>query len=300
MSYCCIESLFNFTRRLNPTIRFDKEYKGLFRVNFHRDMAREIYAELATYPIPTKPIFCIPIDDRIHHPTWSSTIDDIIRYNLQSLVPNVDMGLHQETRTTDDVQKWIDSTKEYGRVVMNIFYSNILRQERKLQNIIHQRESCSRLSMGRLERFPPDIIRHIRGYLLPETRILFYMNKYTNIGDLVKKMPNECLKRFYREVVHKQYYEISTYIRYANYRNYRSCLPQHFSIRLNPPNKVGYSEDINYLIHSFRNTTPITPESYTFFQTRALRLIQTIIYITEYRKPWLSKSKRRTQEIAHI
>jgi hypothetical protein len=242
---------------------------------------------LSHFPLPSKPIFGIPRDELMQQ---IPTIDDIIKYNLHSMVPHVDLGLHNDRHTPDEIQEWIEMAKLYGSAIINRFYHNIFLQERKLQYILRQRDSCLALSIPRVKRLPYDMVRYIRGFLLPETRILYYLDEYTNIGDLVKRMPNECLKRFYRAVVYKQYFEGSNNFR-SNYRNYPSCLPANFSIRLNPPNKKGYSDEINYLIASFRNTAPFTPESYMHFQTRALRLIQSVVYIAVHLKPWLSKSR---------
>lgn len=250
-----------------------------------------LFQALTYFPLPFKPIFGIPLDERMIRPTAIFTIDDIITYNLQSMVPNVDLGLHNGVHPPDEIQEWIEMAKLYGSTLIKRFYHHILVQERKLQFIIRQRNSCLALDVHRVQRLPYDMVRYIRGFLLPETRILYYLDKYTNIGDLVKRMPNEFLKRFYRAVVYKQYFEGSRHSRFSSYRNYPSCLPANFSIRLNPPNKTGYSAEINYLIAAFRNTTPFTPESYRFFQHRALRLIQSVVYIAVHLKPWLSKSR---------
>ena len=251
----------------------------------------DYYNILAEFPIPKKIIYGIPGDMRPYRYIGNASIHDVIFYNLHSLVPNVDMARHLKN-DFNEIQNWIDVSRSYGEQLLQQYYQNILLQERKLSYIMHQQQSCEKLIMRNVDKLPYDLIRYIRGFLLPETRILYYTNKYNNIGDLVKKMPNDSLKRFYREVIRKNYFESSPYCKYNTYRNYAPCIPHDFTIQLNPPNKTAYSECINRLIHALRNTPPITPESYMFFQTRALKLIQTIVYITQYRKPWLSKKRQ--------
>lgn len=231
------------------------------------------YNELIKYPISKFPTLHNP-----YNMNRRTTIDDIIQCNMNSIMPNVDMGLFQNTLTDIEISKWIESSKLFINGIQKEYIQKCIIQENKLQNIIIQRNQCKLLDMDKVYILPDDIIRVIFSYLLPETKISFFLEKYSTKYDTLKLLSVPSLKTYYKKVIFIKYFSYDSYKPTNIY--YRKCLmPDFNNIRINPRNKSEYIEEIDRLLQSFRNPRPYTNEIYHFFQLRALRLLQSIIYI---------------------
>lgn len=263
----------------------------------------DIYNSVAHYPIPIKPILYRPVNLATRQvPYRVTTIDEIIQYNVMSLVPNVELGVfNQQSFTSEDgdpmeeLRTWLTNSEIYMDCLQTKYMEACSHQRKLLGGIIRQKKGCAALNMQYLSRMPLDIRRHIHSFLLPETRILLYLDKYPDLGASIKRNPNSYLKPFYRNLVQKKYCGNLIGHRFNNYPNYSNSVPCHFSIKTNPLNKNEYVEEMNKLLDVLRKVPPITSESYDFFQRRALGLLKQMVYVGKHhnvRKSSETKNKK--------
>jgi hypothetical protein len=231
------------------------------------------YNELIQYPISKFPIL-----HNNYNMNRRTTIDDIIQYNINAIMPNVDIGFYQNTLTDNEIYQWIESSKIFINGIQKEYIQKCNHQDTKLQNIITQRKQCNLLNMNNISKLPDDIIYIIFSYLLPETKILFFLEKYSKKYENLKLLTVPSLKKYYKTVIYTKYFSYDSYKHKTIY--YRKCLIPDFNhIRINPRNKTEYIEEIERLLQSFRNPRPYTNEIYHFFQLRALYLLKSIIYV---------------------
>ncbi len=144
--------------------------------------------------------------------------------------------------------------------------------------------------MTKITILPDDMIRTIYSYLLPETKIHILLQNYPNKYNTLKLLTVPNLKHFYKQIVYIRYSAIESYN--YNDRPFRvGLMPDYNTILCNPRNKTEYIDEIDRLLQSFRNPRPISNEIYTFFQMRALRLLQSIIFVGNR----LGKKKRKVK-----
>lgn len=232
-----------------------------------------VFNEFNSFPISKFPVLNNP-----YNTSRRTTIDDIIQCNLNSIMPNVDIGLFQNTLNYDEILQWIETSKKYMNTIHQEYIQKCILQEAKLHNIIAQKKQCELLDINRVCQLPDDIIRIIYSYVLPETKIVFLLEKYPNKYGLLKLLSVYSLKTFYKNVIYPNYFSYHSF-RHKNvyYRKY--LLPDFNNIRVNPRNKTEYIEEIDHLLQNFRNPLPYSNEIYHFFQLRAYRLLKSIIYV---------------------
>jgi len=229
------------------------------------------FNKLTKYPMSKKPII-------YHQRLRTTSIDDIIQYNINSTIPNVDIGLFNNTLTNDDIRNWIELSKQYIQTVGNEYLINCKNQEQKLNNIILQRKQCMDLDMDNISNLPDDIIRVIYSYLLPETKILYLLEKYPNIYDTLKLITAPNLKTFYKQVVVKKYSGYDSY-NSTNYFYRKHLQTDYTNVLYNLKNKREFIIEIDRILQTLRNPIPVTNYIYHFYQMRSYCLLKSIIYV---------------------
>ena len=262
----------------------------------------DIYNSVVRYPIPTKPILYRPTNLTEHRiPYRAATIDDIIQYNVMSLVPNIELGVFKQDSFTsndddsiEELRTWLTNSEIYMDCLQTKYMEACSHQRKLLGGIIRQKKGCAALNMQYLSRMPLDLRRYIHSFLLPETRILLYLDKYPDLGTSIKKNPNSYLKPFYRNLVQKKYCGNIVGHRFNNFSNYSRSISGDFSIKTNHLNKNEYVEEMDKLLDALRKVPPITNESYDFFQRRALGLLKQMVYIGKHRLSHTTPCKKNS------
>jgi hypothetical protein len=154
------------------------------------------FQELQKYPIPKEPIrYPRNTDLTETNHSYRSTFHDLIHLNMRALVPNIEMGYYHN-HTTEQIEEWINKTKEYT----NIIYRNIRKkcdvQICKLIRIRQQEQRIKDLNMKQLDKLPEDIIRYISEFLMPETKITLLLARYPTYARTLEKITSDNLKKY--------------------------------------------------------------------------------------------------------
>jgi len=245
-----------------------------------KQIAVNIFAELATYPIPKDVIRYTKTTDKTIQPVFH----DIISQNLTALVPNLNIGM-QMNMTTDQLMDWIQKTKEYGELLVTEFQKQCENRLNKLIKIEESKERSRALDMRKLDRLPEDIIRYIHEYLFPETRRVLLLARYPNLYNNVIKLKTPVLKKLMERIRATCYYPMMNGL----YRNNRTrCLPVGFYLTFGFSNKKGFIDCIDKFIGTCIGAVPYTPGDQRYFEKKALRILNKLVYVAK-RKNVLDK-----------
>jgi hypothetical protein len=245
-----------------------------------KQTAINIFAELATYPIPKDVIRYTKTTDTTIRPAFH----DLISQNLTALVPNLNIGM-QMNMTTDQLMDWIQKTKEYGELLVTEFQKQCENRLNKLIKIEESKERSRALDMRKLDRLPEDIIRYIHEYLFPETRRVLLLARYPNLYNNVIKLKTPVLKKLMERIRATCYYPMMNGL----YRNNRTrCLPVGFYLTFGFTNKKGFIDCIDKFIGTCIGAVPYTPGDQRYFEKKALRILNKLVYVAK-RKNVLDK-----------
>jgi hypothetical protein len=245
-----------------------------------KQTAINIFAELATYPIPKDVIRYTKTTDTTIRPAFH----DLISQNLTALVPNLNIGM-QMNMSTDQLMDWIEKTKEYGEQLVTEFHKQCENRLKKLIKIEESKERARALDMRKLDRLPEDIIRYIHEYLFPETRRVLLLARYPNLYNNVIKLKNPVLKKLMERIRTTCYDPMMNGL----YRNNRTrCLPVGFYLTFGFSNKKGFIDCIDKFIGTCIGAVPYTPADQRYFEKKALRIVNKLVYVAK-RKNVLDK-----------
>jgi hypothetical protein len=235
--------------------------------------SRDIHNQLMEFPIFNKPE---------RHPIDTSqpfvrggTFHDLITVNLMSLVPNIDIGCNAN-KTPEDMKQWITLARIYSAQINDEFQRQCDKQEAHLRLIENQKTRCQDLTMTDINKYlPDDVINTIYEFLLPETKIQFFLAKYPLYDTTLQNNLNtNQLKRLLRISRDQFYMGIPPNLRKNVTRDYTlyGGLNQHV-------NKTTTATVMTTLFNTLRNAQPNTPENHCYFQTKSLKLLKLMIYL---------------------
>lgn len=249
---------------------------------------KKTYTLLTKYPIPKDPIrYPFNQDPSIG---YMSSFHDLLIANMTALVPNIDIGYHTQAHTPEELEQWIQTTKDYMYLLTRNIRKKCDIQLKKLNNIENQKHKSRELNMPRVQELPDDIIRHIYGFLLPETRIELYLAKYPLYAQAVEKMTSQNLKKYVIHI-HKTYYE--TVFNYnGQIPERRSCLQRHPRYLISYSNKRQAVKQIVTLFDLMRDAIPRTTACHKYFQNNALKILKSMIYVGVYRGAQLKRNQK--------
>jgi len=251
----------------------------------------EAYKKISNYPIPSQPIrYPKKIDPNTNEYNFNakSTFHDLIHTNMQELIPNIDLGLYNK-HSYNDIEEWINKTKDYINKLNDNIQNSCNERIKSLKFIKKQKELSKKLDMNNVNNLPDEIINHIHGYLLPETRIKLLLSKYEDYLIQLEKITSRNLKQYLRNIQ-------KVYIK--NIFNYDSKSPErHTCISKIPEFNVSFSKkevgikQLKRLLKIIRNAIPKTREFNYYYQSNALKLLQSMIYIGIYNGNKLKRNK---------
>lgn len=254
------------------------------------------YAEIEKYPIPKEVIRYVKPPNSDYR--YKSTFHDIIQANLTALVPNIELGYHYN-HTRQDIEKWIDITEEYARLLYRNVKRKCIAQKRKLENMKTHEQRSRELDINKLLRLPEDIIRCIYEFLLPETRITLLVTRYPTYAKSLEKLTSDNLKKYLKNILQK--YIFGPVFEYnPEFPDRRSCC-----ITITPTVYVSFSKksdgvkQITNLFDTINNPIPKTPECYRYYKNHALKLLISMIYVSNY-KPNLRKNPKRPKPTENV
>ena len=231
--------------------------------------------EAQRYPKPSNP-------ELLGYNTFQSPsqIHDIITVNLTSLVPNIHIG-YQMSIPGDDLIEWIKKTQEYANNLNKEFQEKCEKKMQQLINIEEQKSKCRVLNMDYFNRLPEDILIHIHGYLMPETRIEIIKSRYPNLHTNLMKLKVPQIKQLLESIRINHY----TPVLHNLYKKNRArCLPKGFYMRFGFQNKQTAIYTIIKLLGSYEAAIAHTQGDYRYFQNKSLQILKTMIYVAKKKR----------------
>jgi len=249
------------------------------------------YEILKTYPIQNEPMRYPKSLVEPENRRTQSTMNDLLITNMTALAPNIDIGIHKNTYSENDLAKWIQITKMYFNNLNVLVQKKCDKEMQKLKAIEELKVKTQVLDLNKLDRLPEDIIRYIYEFLTPESRIDILLCKYPNSITDLQRLTNNHLKIYLRSGIYENY--IRPLYSYTSLERHRvKCLQKEIRIAITFTNKKNYTDQIQMVFDEYKRAIPRTLEDHFYFQSRALRLLQSIIYIGHYKGNTLRRNKK--------
>jgi hypothetical protein len=235
------------------------------------------FQELQTYPIPKEPIrYPRNTDLTETHHAYKSTAHDLIHLNMKALVPNIEMGYYHN-HTTEQIEEWINKTKEYTNMICRNIKKKCDIQMCKLIRMRQQEQRIKDLDMKKLDKLPEDIIRYISEFLMPETKIKLLLARYPTYPRILEKITSENLKKYLKHINVTYNNKIFEYS--MSNPDRRTCITNFKPFYLTYSKKEDGIKQIVELFNVVHNAIPKTPEYNRYYQNYALKLLQSMIYV---------------------
>ena len=268
-----------------PHVPHVKEQEGRKRdvVYDSETHAQKAYEKLSKYPNPINALR-YPKTYKTSNVSsrYNSGIHDLIYANMAEIVPNIDIGYHIQTLSPANLAEWIKSTKAYYNTMNNVFQKKCDDQMAKLNRIEDQKVRCTNFEIERINRLPEEVVLYIRKFLLPESRIDELLAKYPDYVDTLKKMSVAKLKTMFRKGVYNPYF-LHLYSRLQNSERIK-CIKPTLIITTTFKNRAHCANEIKRVFEAYRNAVPQSPEDHIYFQTKALKMLQAIVYVAYHRR----------------
>jgi len=239
------------------------------------------FEKLSLYPNPSLAIR-YPKPYAYSASRYDSSIHDVIYANMNAIVPNIDIGYHSKTFTPTKLREWIKSTRTYYSEINNMFQKKCDDQLAKLNRIEDQKKRCNNFDITKIDKLPESIVLYIRQYLLPESRIDELLATYPNYMGTLQKMSVNTLRKLYMSGIYNPYY-IQFFSNIQN-RDRIKCIQPRLELKTGFKNRAHCSGEIKRVFDAYRNAIPHTPEDHIYFQKKALKILQAIVYIAYHRK----------------
>jgi len=236
----------------------------------------QIYSTLVKYPV-TKDVIRYP---KVTDKTIQPIFHDLISVNIMCLVPNIDIG-YQMNMESEQLIDWIKTAKNYVYQLTAEFQKKC---NVKLQKVVYTEKYKERsrvFNIDKMNMLPEDIIRHIYGYLMPETRIKLLRARYPALDSNIMKLKVPILKTILEVIRTRDYLPVMNNL----YKyNIHRCLPQGIYIKFGFTNKENCMKTINKLIGTYESAVAHTPQDYHYFQKKALKILSKLVYFAKIKK----------------
>jgi len=252
----------------------------------------KLYKVIESYPKPCQPIRYPPKTS----PECTS-FHDLIVSNLNSLVPNVDMALHAGYDHMG-TELWIQKTKNYIHELHENIRNKCEAQIVKLKAIKQQEINCENLDMQRVANLPDDLIRYIHEFLLPETRIQMLLAKYPLYMNNLNRITCVNLK-MYLACVHKKYVKPTLFYN-SKFPERYTCVESYNGFYGRFTKKENGLRELSKIFDALRNAIPKTPSFQRYFQKKALRFLQSLIYVGVYKIDKVRRNKTGETKVSPL
>lgn len=225
-----------------------------------------LFNKLTQFPIDKTPIRYI--QQYNSRSQQANIMNYIITENINRLVPNIDVGYQTNAYTQEELITWITTSKQYLDQINQTFQEQCDKQLQKLYQIEGNKTRSRNFDIDKLSKLPEDIILHIRRFLLPECRISELIAAHPDYLQNLQKLTAKNLQKFFIHSIYRPYYILGIMTREPKF--YMSGTFK---------NKSNCINEIDRLYQIYNNKIAKTSEEYNFFQSKALKILQTIIYV---------------------
>lgn len=247
------------------------------------------YGKLVEYPLPGSTITYRRrpyVQGQTYHKT---TFHDLIYLNMQELIPNIELGLHNG-KTQDEIIDWAEKTKTYMNMMHIHFQKKCDEKIELIENMKRRSELDKKFVAEKVSILPDDIQIKIRSYLPSETRLVWLQEQYPNIQEEMKKWKVPQLKTFYKEVV------IPNYINKIDEDWSNKCLSSTTFMGISMSTKDTFINEIFRVIRIFSTAEPRVISKYYRYKKQAAKLLTSILYVhKKLVKPAVVKPKKGTK-----
>jgi hypothetical protein len=258
----------------------------------YKQRQEEIYETITKYPYMDKAPIRYPKTYKqptTTDPFPSSVFHDVIRANLNALVPNIELGYHSKKYSPEELKMWVEQSKEYARLIYREFQEKCNNQIKKITKTEDQKRKCQNFDISKIDKLPEDVVRHIFDYLLPETKIAMYLCKYPHYNFQTINLSAANLKSLQKN--------IQTYMEKVPPN--KVCCTTFYTTTIHTfksTTKRGLIDKITYVFEGFKTAKPRTPGDHIYFQKKALQILKTIIYFGSHFKQKKIQRRRRIEE----
>ena len=229
-----------------------------------------IFAELQSYPLPSE---VIRNGTFIPYQRTNTTFDDLIRLNLEEIIPNIPLGLHYG-HSNEDIVDWIKKTKEYSNKINEEYNRLCDKKLKQMEFIKKQDELRNKFDVNRVKELPSEVELRVFRFLDPETRLTHLEENNKDVKDKMKKWKVSDFKTFYRDVVvPKELKKTHDYSSKAGIER----LEYHLTIN----NKKEYMNEIFKVLYALKNAIPKDYDKYHKYKKLANRLFCSILYLNK-------------------
>jgi len=244
-------------------------YKGNYQPN-----TRKLFKLLDKYPSPKEAIRT----PKTKPNEEVTPIHDIITANLQELIPNLNIG-YQLDMESNQLIDWIEQARAYSRSLNAEFQKQCDKRMNRLLQIEEGKERSRNLNMDAVQKLPEDIIRHIHGFLLPETKLVLLRARYPNLMNNLKKLNVKSLKTLLKFYKQKCYEPLLKSFINSNNNRARCFPPDLWRVSFTYKGKENAINVVSTFLGLCENAKPFTNRDHRYFQTKTLRLVKVILYL---------------------
>jgi hypothetical protein len=254
------------------------------------------FQELQKYPIPKEPIrYPRNTDLTETNHAYRSTFHDLIHLNMKVLLPNIEIGYYYN-HSSQEIEEWINKTKEYIDVLNRNIKKKCNAQMCKLIRIRQQEQRIKDFDMNKLNNLPEDIVRYIHGFLIPETKITLLLARYPTYPKMLEKITSGNLKKYLHCINNTYRQKVFEYDLRQPDRH--TCVQNIQPFYVTYSKKQDAIKQIVDLFDKIRNAIPKTPEFYRYYQNYAVRLLQSMIYVSN--KISLRRNTKRPRQAEQV
>jgi hypothetical protein len=225
------------------------------------------YGKLVEYPLPGT-----RITHRRRLYSNQTTFHDLVYLNLQELIPNTELGLHQK-KTKDEIIEWTEKTKKYMNMLHIHFQNRCDKKIEEIESMKRQEAQQSKFVSEEVATLPEDIQKVVLSFLPAETYLILLQQRYPNIQSEMKKWKAPQLKTFYKEVV------IQKYIYKIREDCMNKCLSTTTFSGVSMTTKGAFIAEIFRLIQVLNSATPRILSKYYIYKQQATNLMKSVIYV---------------------
>jgi len=258
---------------------------------------KDAYKQISNYPFPCEPIRY----PRLLNPSTNqyqfnhkSSFHDLIHANMQAIVPSIELGLYYE-RTHEDIEYWIHDTKAYIKMLNDNIQHKCNKKLKSLKLIKKQAELSKKLDINNIINLPDEIVNHIHGFLLPETRIELLLARHPIYLKNLEKLTSENLKKYLRCIQATYMKKVFEYD--SRNPDRHTCIGRQPDLLISFSKKQAGVEQLQNILTIIRNAVPKSQEFHRYYQQWALRLLQSMVYISTYKMSDLKKNKKQTTAV---
>lgn len=230
------------------------------------------------YYVPKDPIRYIKYRRNPDGSLIPTTVHDIIRMNIQTLIPDVKTQ-YENGRSIEYLDSWINLSQTYLNQVNSEFQERCKEQRCILKNITSLEEKKERFDLSKIDRLPEDMVRCIYDYLSDDIKLDIIYHKHPMLWNDMYRLNASLLKRT-QETMYDKYYSFLS--RIVSNKNRVSNSPNIILLRFSRRymNKNKTIENMITMMNIFRRLKANNIDEMKVLQSKGLKMLKSLIYLT--------------------